>query len=236
MPAAPPPSRDVALETRFFWERYKKPILVLVVVSLVGALGFAGYRFYHDRRAASASALLAAAKNARDYEQVIARYSDTPAAADACLLLAEAQRKEGQFAEAYATLQRFIDKYPKHELQSTARMGMAANLESMGKNDEALSIYRQIAANYPNSYNAPLALLSQVYLLKAKNQTEEARRVCETLLTQYRTSFWAGEALQELRLLKPSEPAKPPPMPTVPPFLARPPEPLPQSAPSPDKP
>ncbi len=98
MPAAPPPSRDVALETRFFWERYKKPILILLVVALVGALGFAGYRFYQDRRTASASALLAAAKNAHDYEQVIAGYSGTPAAADACLLLAEAQRKEGKFA------------------------------------------------------------------------------------------------------------------------------------------
>ena len=99
-------------------------------------------------------------------------------------------------------------------------MAMAANLESMGKNDEALSIYQQIASIYPNNFNAPLALLSQVYLLKSKNRIEEARRVCETILTRYRESFWAGEAAQELRLFKPTASSQLPPAQPIPPFLA----------------
>ena len=113
-------------------------------------------------------------------------------------------------------------------------MTMAANLESMGKSDEALSMYQKIASSYPNSFNAPLALLSQVYILKAKNRAGEARRICETILTQYRTSFWAGEAFQELRLLKPSGPSEPAAAagPTIPPFLARPPMAEPQAAPN----
>jgi tetratricopeptide (TPR) repeat protein len=124
-------------------------------------------------------------------------------------------------------------------------MAMAANLESLGKNDEALAAYQQIAATYPNSFNAPLALLAQVYILKAKNRPDDARRICETILTQYRTSFWASEAMQELRLLKPSSTPIPAmaPAATVPPFLA--PQapvpapqgaPAPQTAPSPNKP
>jgi tetratricopeptide (TPR) repeat protein len=122
---------------------------------------------------------------------------------------------------------------------------MAANLEAMGRSDEAQAAYQQIATTYPNSFNAPLALLSQVYILKVKNKNDEARRICETILTQYRTSFWAGQAMQELRLLKPSSTPVPaaPPAATVPPFLAPPapaaaPQgaPAPQSAPSPNKP
>jgi tetratricopeptide (TPR) repeat protein len=118
-------------------------------------------------------------------------------------------------------------------------MAMAANLESMGKTDEAVAAYQQVATTYPNSYNAPLALLSQVYILKGKNKSDEARRICETILTQYRTSFWAGQAMQELRLLKPSSTPAPAmaPSATVPPFLAPPaPAPAPQAAPSPNKP
>jgi len=112
-------------------------------------------------------------------------------------------------------------------------MAMAANLESMGKTDEALAMYQQIASAYPNSFNAPLALLSQVYILKAKNRNDDARRICETILTQYRTSFWAGEAMQQLRLIKPiSSPAPGPTQTaTAPPLLARPPAPAPQPAP-----
>ena len=222
MPTAPPPSRDAAIETLVFWERFKNEIIGALIVVLLAVVGFTGYRFYSDRQAAAASALLASAKSAQDYQQVIDRYPKTPAGADAYLLLAEAQRGEKKFAEANATLQVFITKNPHHEFVSTARMAMAANLESMGKSDEALSTYQQIASTYPNSFNAPLALLSQVYILKAKNRTEEARRICETILTQHRTSFWAGEAMQELRLLKPSGPSEAAPASTAPPFLAAP--------------
>jgi len=223
MPTAPPPSRDPAIETLVFWERFKHEIIGAIIVVLLAVIGFTGYRFYSDRQAAAASALLASAKSAQEYQQVITRYPNTPASADAYLLLAEAERGEKRFAEANATLQAFITKNPNHEFVSTARMAMAANLESMGKSDEALSMYQQIASTYPNSFNAPLALLSQAYILKAKDRTEEARRICEAILTQHRTSFWVGEAMQELRLLKPSGPSsEAAPASTIPPFLTAP--------------
>lgn len=239
MPTAPPPSHDVALETHFFWERFKKPIIMAAIIVLLAAVAFTGYRFYSDRRAMAASAALASANTEQEYEQVIARYADTAAAADAYILLAEAQRKEKKFTEANKTLQTFIAKYPKDELVSTAKMATAANLDSLGKTDESLAMYQQIASVYPNSYAAPLAMLSQVYLLKSKNRNDDARRICETILTQYRTSFWAGEAMQQLRLLKPITTSTPPPAaaaPMVPPMLAVPAAPAPQAPPAPNQP
>src|SRR5207244_12003156 len=107
MPTVPPPSRDVALETRFFWERFKNPIVPAAIVVLLAATAFTGYRFYSDRRAATASAALASANTAQEYEQVIARYPNTSAAADAYILLAQAQRKERKFTEANKTLETF---------------------------------------------------------------------------------------------------------------------------------
>src|SRR5262245_16615829 len=112
MPTAPPPSRDVALETRFFWERFKTPLIAAAIVLLLGAIAFTGYRFYSDRRTAAASAALASANTAQGYEQVISGYTSTAAAADAYILLAEAQRKEKKFTEANKTLQTFVTKYP----------------------------------------------------------------------------------------------------------------------------
>jgi tetratricopeptide (TPR) repeat protein len=238
MPTASPPPRDVALETRVFWERFKQPIIAALTVVLVAAIAFTGYRFYSDRRAAAASGALAAAKTAQEYQQVIDGYSNTPAAADAYIFLAQAQRKEKKFAEANKTLESFMAKYPQHELVSTAKLAMAANLESMGKTDEALALYQQIASAYPNNYAAPIAMLSQVYILKAKNRNEDARRICDTMLTQYRTSFWASEAMQQLRLLKPITSSTPAPTaaPTIPPMLAIPPGAAPQAPPAPNQP
>jgi TolA-binding protein len=223
MPIAQPSSSDAAVEAQVFWLRFQKEIAAALIILILAIVGFTGYRFYTQRRNSTAAELLGRAKNPQDYQEVIARYPGTPAGASAYLFLAQTQRNEKKLAEANATLQAFIKKYPEHDFVPTAQLAMAANLEAMGKNDEALSIYQQVATKYSNSYQAPLALISQVPLLKAKNQIEEARRVCEEILTKYRMpgqqaeatrddrmeTIWAGEAMRQLRSLKPPEQPKP---------------------------
>src|SRR5437588_1091168 len=254
-----PPSSDAAIEARVFWLRFQKEIAAALIILILAIVGFAGYRFYTYRRNSTAAGLLGKAKNPQDYQLVIAQYPGTPAGASAYLLLAERQRNEKKFAEANTTLQAFIDKSPEHDFVPTARLAMAANLVSMGKNDEALSIYQQVANKYPNTYHAPLALISQVPLLKAKNKIDEARRVCEEILTKYRMpgqqsegghddrmdTVWVSEAIRQMNslkspeLLKPAAPAaataKPPPLLAAPPTAAPVAPPPPAGAPTPKK-
>jgi TolA-binding protein len=222
MPTAAPPSRDAALEARVFWWRFRTEIAAIIIIAVLSIAFFAAYRFYENGRASTAASLLASAKSVPDYQLLIESYSKTPAAAAAYLLLAEKQRDAKKIAEANASLRAFIEKNPTHELAPTAEIAIAANLESMGKNDEALSTYQQVAASHPQNFNAPLALVSAVSLLKAKNQTEEARRICERIITDYPDSFWSGEAQRQLRLLKPSAPSEPAASSTIPPLLAPP--------------
>jgi tetratricopeptide (TPR) repeat protein len=225
MPTAPPPTRDAAVEARFFWERFKAQIAAVLILALLAIVGFAGYTLYWQQRESAASAALAGAKTPPELQGVMERYANTRAAANAYLLLADAQRNEKKFAEANATLQVFLGKYPQHELVTTARIAMAANLEAMGKPDEALALYQRTAASYPNSFNAPFALLSQVHLLRAKNKIEEARMICEKILTDFRESYWANEATRQLRELRPppqTAQKQPAPAAKAPPFLAPP--------------
>lgn len=222
MPTTSPTTTEASVEARVFWLRYQKEIAAALIVVLLAMIGYAGYRFYINRRNATATELLGSAKTQPDYEAVIARYPGTPAGASAYLLLAQKQRDEKKFAEANASLQKFVENYPEHDLVPTARMAMAASLEAMGKDDEALAIYQQVANKYANTYDGPLALISQVPLLKAKNRIEEARRVCEEMLTKYRMTgqqsegardnrmetVWVQEAMRQLRSLKPPEQPK----------------------------
>ena len=190
--------------------------MAAIIVVLLAIAGYGGYRFYSDRRADAAANLLASAKTSAEFQKVINEYPSTPAGASAYLLLADAQKAEKKFAEANATLQAFLDKYPKHELAGTARLAMAGNLEALGKKDEALATYQRLAASDPKAFTAPVALFSQIHLLKEKNQIEEARKVCETILTQYRESRFAQEATFQLRQLKvKNEPAPSAPPPTA---------------------
>jgi tetratricopeptide (TPR) repeat protein len=203
-------STDPVLETQVFWDRHQKKVWAALFLALFVVAAWGGYRIYTERRDAAAASLLAAAKTASDFQKVMAQYPSTPAGASAYLFLAEEQRKEKKFAEANTTLQSFLDKNPKHELRGSARMAMAANLEALGKPDEALAAYQKLATDDPEGYAAPEAMISQVHLFKEKNQIDEARRVCETVLTKYRDSLMASEATRQLRLLKGGEPPKPP--------------------------
>ncbi len=199
-------SSDPVLETQVFWERYKNVVFAVLILALLTVAAWGGYRFYSLRRAETAATLLATAKTPADFQKVIAQYETTPAGASAYLFLAEEQRKEKKFSEANTTLQSFVDKYPTQQLKGTARMAMAANLESLGKRDEALAAYQSLATDDPQGFTAPIALLAQVHIFKEKNQIAEARRVCETIMTQYRESLVANEAQRQLRLLKGNEP------------------------------
>lgn len=202
-------SPDPTLEAQVFWLRYRREIAALLVIAILALAALAGYRLYQERRETAAAGLLGSAKTAADYQEIIHQYGGEPAAAAAYLLLADEQRKAGQFAPANVTLQTFIDKFPRHELVSTARMAIAGNLEAMGKQDEAMAMYQVVASGGPGNFNAPQALLAQAELLRAKDRTEEARQVCENVMTQYRNSFAAMEAARLLRMLKPNpEPAK----------------------------
>ena len=211
MPIAKELSTDPALEAQVFWYKYRKEITILLVLAIVAIFAIAGYRLYRDRREAGAATLFAAAKTPTAYEEVIKRYGNTDAAASAYLLLANEERKNSKYAEANATLVKFLEKFPQHELASTARMAMAANLEAMGKEDEALATYQQIASANAGSFNAPMALIEQVRILQEKNRIDDAKRICETIMTQYRDSYAAMEASQLLRtFLKSAKPQTPP--------------------------
>jgi TolA-binding protein len=206
---------DPALDREVFWERYKKEVMAVLIVALLAGAGFGGYKIYSDRQANAAASMLASARTAVDFEKVIAEYPGTAAGGSAYLLLADAQRNEKKFSEANTTLQTFIDKFPKHELVGTARLAIAGNLEALGKKEDALVAYQQMVAGDPHGFAAPVALYSQIHLLKEKKQIEEARKVCETLMTQYRDSRLAADAAYQLRLLKSDNAAVSSPPPTV---------------------
>ena len=94
MPTASPVQTDAAIETRVFWLRHRNEVIAALVVALLAALGYGGFRIYTEHHDTAAGELLARAKTVSDYQQVIASYPNTAASDDAYLLLADAQRRD----------------------------------------------------------------------------------------------------------------------------------------------
>jgi predicted negative regulator of RcsB-dependent stress response len=158
MPIAKEATTDPALEAQVFWYKYRREIAILLGLAVLGIVGVAGYRLYRDRREATAATLFSAAKTPAAYEDLINQYNNTGAAASAYLLLADAQRKDRKYAEANATLEKFLEKFPRHELATTARMAMAATCKRWARRTK-LCPYQQIASANVPGFNAPMALI-----------------------------------------------------------------------------
>ena len=180
---------DPALETHLFWDQYKTTIIAVVLVLVLGGLGYGGYQLYNAQQANNAMALLTAARSPEQYQQVINRYPGRgrPRALSApCGGAAGEEKLHGSERDA-AQVHRSVSetRLDHHRLD-----GRGGESRSLGKNDEALSTYQRLASEYPQSFNAPLALLAQVPLMKAKNRNDEARRVCETSSHNIATASW----------------------------------------------
>ena len=135
-----------------------RPSLWAAGLVLLALLGFSVYEYNQSQRIAAAGAALAQAANDDDYRQVIGKYSGTVAAGDASLFLAGRLRDERKYGEAVDVLEAFLDKYPNHPLAAAGDLSLAETLEAQGKPDDALAKYQEVAAKYPDSYSAPVAV------------------------------------------------------------------------------
>ena len=125
---------------------------------------------------------LAAATDGAGWNKVLSSYPDSPAAADAMLLLAASLRDEGKLEESDSLYSRLAEAFPRSPIAVSALIGRASNARVAGKTSEALNDYQQAAAAYPQSYGAPFAILSQIRLLAQDGKSEDARRLLQALV------------------------------------------------------
>ena len=199
-PPVEPPA--LVLAAPVFWERYKALILGALALVVLGLVGSAVYGALNARKLAAASGALGAAKTPEDFAKVTNDYPDTPAGADAWLLLARAQREQGDAKAAEATLRTFSNKYPQNPLAGGALLALAGEVQARGDRDGALGLFQQAADRYSKSYSAPLALLGKAELLRVMGKTDDAKRAYENLIATFPGSIAAQQAQGALRFLR----------------------------------
>jgi outer membrane protein assembly factor BamD len=70
------------------------------------------------------------------FNRVLEQYYDTQYAPQAQYWIGECYRKQKKYEEAKAELERFLDKYPKHELQNDAQEKLADVIEELNERRE----------------------------------------------------------------------------------------------------
>lgn len=211
---------DLGLEAEIFWDRHKAKVLGALVLALAAILGYSIFLFMRASALASANAQLSAAKTIDELKKVVADHPASVVAGDAYLVLAQKQAEAREYEAAASSAQTVTEKYPDHPLVGAAWLAVGANLEAVGKLDQADLAYKTATDRPAADFAVPLALLARANLAKLRGNTVEARRFLDDVLARYPGSGPAMQAEQDKRFLRvvstpPAAAAKPDAAPVV---------------------
>ncbi len=193
---------DLGLEAEIFWDRHKAKVLGALVLALAAILGYSIFLFMRASALASANAQLSAAKTIDELKKVVADHPASVVAGDAYLVLAQKQAEAREYEAAASSAQTVTEKYPDHPLVGAAWLAVGANLEAVGKLDQADLAYKTATDRPAADFAVPLALLARANLAKLRGNTVEARRFLDDVLARYPGSGPAMQAEQDKRFLR----------------------------------
>lgn len=189
---------DESFGIELFWEKNKKVIL-LGVASIVALALAVGVWFYRQHIKAEESRKAFAVADSPDaWRDLIAKYPGSLPAASSRLLLAESLRESGDLKGSTEVYNAFLAEAPKtNPLLGLALLGLAQNASAAGDQAASLEKLKEAAAS-SSSYGAELALLLEGRQLTEAGKYQEARKVYESIPTEFPESLAARVALSQL--------------------------------------
>ncbi len=197
-----PNEREVTYERiQEFIQRNKASIIAVCILVIASAGVIAARQIQKDNKTAEADAALAAAQTPEALENISQTYADTEAGLFASLVIADRYYQQGAWVKAAQAFQRIVDHHTDSPLAPSARIGLAAILESTGKMDEAVKAYKSVARDYPSSFQAPQSQFSAARVLETQGKLQDARQAYEELITSFPSSAWKSEADERVNKL-----------------------------------
>lgn len=128
--------------------------------------------------APAAAAKADSAQETRDYETALSAF------------------KAGRYVEANTSMLAFIKAYPKSTLLPNAYYWAASSHYQLDEFAKAAELFAKVSVTWPDDPKAPDALLAESNALNALRDAKGAKKVLDTLMTQYPTSSAAQTAKQ----------------------------------------
>jgi predicted negative regulator of RcsB-dependent stress response len=141
------------------------------------------------------SSSLDATQEAAAFAELASKYSGTEAARRAQLQAASTLFESGNYADAQAQFQKFLDVY-SGPLDAAAALGVAASLEAQDKADLATTAYLRVVSSYAGSPAALQADFSLGRLAEQQGKLQEAEGYYESAAQPGRAGGTISEEAQ----------------------------------------
>ena len=192
--------------------------LGVVVIALVGGLGFGVYAWYQERQEADGRrALIAAIAKLRTdkpgevanrdealrlLQGVVTAHAGTLAAEEALVRIGNYQYEAQKFDEALGTAAKYLQEYPRGRYRMMVAIAKAYAEEGAGKPDAAIKSLIEITSAGKDDPLAGEAFLNLGRLYEAQKKKDEALRIYSQVAERYPSSQWGQIAIQRMGRLK----------------------------------
>jgi predicted negative regulator of RcsB-dependent stress response len=115
------------------------------------------------------------------YSKIASEYPGTLAGQRACLQDGAALLAAGEFADAQAQFQKFLDAHPDENFSAPAALGVAASLEASGKLDLATGAYQRVINGFSDVVTANAARFALARIAEQQGRFTDALNFFETI-------------------------------------------------------
>jgi predicted negative regulator of RcsB-dependent stress response len=199
-----------------FWAWLEDNLKTIVIATaiFVGVFFVVSYYSYSQKQKeitagqALSQAMMASSTGPQPaaYLKIVGEYPATLAGQRALLEAGAALFTAGQYPEAQAQLQKFLDKYPDNSLAPQAMLGVASCLDAQGKTELAIPAYQRAAGQTDNVSVTAYAKFALARTYDTQGKIAEAMSLYEEIARSYQGISIANDAgvrAMELRMKTP---------------------------------
>jgi len=164
------------------WWKAKGPqFLSTVGVVLLVSIGAVAFVHYRNGKLAEANIELTQANSVEELKEVVAKFGSLKPGNAARMRLAKAYYDASKYEEALETYKACEKKGVPRGFEDVVALGHAHALEALGKNDEALAIFKKFSDTKKESFLYPQAKMGLARVLTLQGKKDEAKNLLEEL-------------------------------------------------------
>ena len=181
-------------ETEMSLEKLKQMGQWVLLIVAIAFLGVSLFQWNRSREQGEQQEIYLAYSTAFTPEalaQVVEAYPNSSEAALARIQMGGMHFRDGEYDEALAVYDAFLEKHPRHPLIQEVRFSRWMTLEALGELDEAMSGFASVSEE---QLMYPQALFAQARILEKQGRAADAVPLYTLIEESYADSVWAFQA------------------------------------------
>lgn len=163
-----------------WWKEKGAQFLTTVGVVALLLTGAAAFIHYRNTKLAEANIELTKANSVDELEEVVAKFGSSKPGNAARIRLAKAYYDASRYDNALETYESCEKKGVPKGFEDVVTLGRAHALEALGKNDEALALFKKVSEN-KESFLYPQAKMGMARVLTLQGKKDEAKMLLDEL-------------------------------------------------------